>query len=104
MLEVRFFETDAGNSQPRDFLDALPQKDRAYIVGDIAALRDYGIRAPISTRRIKGGNNRGMSEIRTGNFRTFYCFKRGAIWILHVCKKQDQLAGIEAARQRMQQL
>ncbi len=104
MLEVRFFETAAGNSQPRDFLDALPKKDRAYIVGDIAALRDYDIRAPISTRRIKGENNRGMSEIRTGGFRTFYCYKRGAIWILHICKKQDQAAGIDATRQRMQQL
>lgn len=104
MLEVRFFETAAGNSQAQDFLDDLREKDRAYIVGDIAALRDYGIRAPISTRRIKGNNNRGMSEIRTGNFRIFYCFKRGAIWILHVCKKEDQRAGIDAARQRMQQL
>ncbi|ABC81660.1 hypothetical protein Adeh_1889 [Anaeromyxobacter dehalogenans 2CP-C] len=101
---MRFFETDAGNSQPRDFLDGLPPKDRAYIVGDIAALRDYGIHAPISTRTIKGGGNRGMSEIRTGNFRTFYCFKYRVIWILHVCKKQDQHAGIEVARKRMQKL
>jgi hypothetical protein len=77
LLAVRFFETAAGNSQPRDFLDALPEKDRAYIVGDIAALRDCDIRAPISTRRIKGENNRGISEIRTGKFRTFCCYKRG---------------------------
>lgn len=104
MFEVRFFETDAGNSQPRDFLDSLPERDRAYIIGDIAALRDYGIRAPISTKRIKGAKNRGMSEIRTGKFRTFYCFKRGTIWVLHICKKQDQDAGIETARQRMEQL
>jgi phage-related protein len=104
MLEVRFFETDAGNSQPRNFLDALPAKDRAYIVADIVALGDYGIRAPISARPIKGRKNRGMSEIRTGGFRTFFCFKRGVVWVLHICKKQDQDAGIEAARRRMEQL
>jgi hypothetical protein len=52
---------------------------------------------------IKGRPNRGLFEIRTGGFRTLFCQKGGVVWI-HVCRKQDQNAGIEAARARMKKL
>jgi len=55
-------------------------------------------------RAIKGRQNRGMFEIRTGGFRTFFCQRGGVAWILHVCKKRDQDAGIDAARGRMKKL
>ncbi|HET9555119.1 MAG TPA: type II toxin-antitoxin system RelE/ParE family toxin [Anaeromyxobacteraceae bacterium] len=104
MFEVRFYATDAGRSQPLDFLDALPARDRAQIVADVTALRDHGLQAPVSMKPIKGRPNRGLFEIRTGGFRTFFCQKGGVVWILHICKKQDQNAGIEAARARMKKL
>jgi len=68
------------------------------------AFRDHGLQAPISMKPIKGPQNRGMFEIRTGGFRTFFCQRSGVVWILHVCKKQDQDAGIAAARGRMKKL
>jgi len=89
---------------PTEFLDALPGRDRAQIVADIMAFRDHGLQAPISMRAIKGRQNRGMFEIRTGGFRTFFCQRGGVAWILHVCKKRDQDAGIDAARGRMKKL
>jgi hypothetical protein len=104
MFEVRFYETAAGRSQPRDFVAALRGNDRALVMGDILLLGTQGIRATISTRTIKGKQNRGLAEIRTGNFRTFYCMKRGIIFILHICKKEHQKQGIEAARERMKVL
>jgi Gp49-like protein DUF891 len=104
VFDVRFFATDAGRSQPTEFLDGLPARDRAQIVADITALRDHGLQAPISMKPIKGRPNRGLFEIRTGGFRTFLCQKGGVVSILHVCKKQDQDAGIEAARARMKKL
>lgn len=104
MFDVRFYATDAGRSQPTEFLDSLPPRDRAQIVADIMAFRDHGLQAPISMRPIKGRPNRGLFEIRTGGFRTLFCQKGGVVWILHVCKKQDQDAGIEAARARMKRL
>lgn len=104
MFEVRLFTTEAGRSQPADFFAGLPPRDRAQILADISALRDHGIQAPISMKPIKGGPNRGLFEIRTGGFRTLLCWKAGVIWILHVCRKQDQDAGIEAARARMKKL
>lgn len=103
-FQVRFYATDAGRSQPIEFLDALPARDRAQVVADVMALRDHGLQAPISMKPIKGRSNRGMFEIRTGGFRTLFCQRGGVIWILHVCKKQDQDAGIEAARARMKRL
>lgn len=104
MSEVRLFATPAGRSQPADFLATLPARDRAQIVADISALRDHGLQAPISMKPIKGKPNRGMFEIRTGPFRTFFCWKSGVIWIFHVCRKQDQDAGIDASRARMKSL
>jgi hypothetical protein len=104
VFAVRFYATDAGRSQPPEFLDSLPPRDRAQIAADIMAFRDHGLQAPISMRPIKGRPNRGLFEIRTGGFRTLFCQKGGVVWIRHVCKKQDQDAGIEAARGRMKKL
>jgi mRNA-degrading endonuclease RelE of RelBE toxin-antitoxin system len=104
VFEVRFYTTAAGRSQPRSFLEELPSRDRMLIAADIEALRVHGLNAPISTRTIKGKQNRGLAEIRTGNFRTFYCMKRGIVWLLHICKKEHQERGIEAARARMETL
>ncbi|MGC3997508.1 MAG: type II toxin-antitoxin system RelE/ParE family toxin [Anaeromyxobacter sp.] len=104
MFEVRFYTTHAGRSQPTEFLDELLGRDRAQVVADIMAFRDHGLQAPISMKPIRGQQNRGMFEIRTGGFRTFFCQKSGVVWVLHVCKKQDQDAGIAAARGRMKKL
>ncbi|MFT3913407.1 MAG: type II toxin-antitoxin system RelE/ParE family toxin [Anaeromyxobacteraceae bacterium] len=104
MFEVRFYSTEAARSQPTDFLGSLPARDRAQVVADIAALRDHGLQAPISMKPIKGRQNRGMFEIRTGGFRTLFCQRSGVVWILHICRKQDQDAGIEAASARMKRL
>jgi phage-related protein len=104
VFEVRFFATAAGRCPATEFLDALPGRDRAQIVADIMAFRDHGLQAPISMKPIKGRQNRGLFEIRTGGFRTFFCQKGGVVWILHVCKKQYQDAGIDAARARMKKL
>jgi hypothetical protein len=104
VFDVRFFATGAGRSQPTEFLEDSPARDRAQIVADIAALRDHGLQAPISMKPIKGRPNRGLFEIRTGGFRTLFCQRAGVVWILHVCKKQEQDAGIAAARGRMAKL
>jgi len=67
--------TNAGRSQPTEFLDGLPARDRAQVVADVTALRDHGLQAPIAMRPIKGSPNRGLFEIRTGGFRTLFCRK-----------------------------
>lgn len=98
------FETPAGRQPMRDFLDGLPAHARAYIMGDVDLVARYGREAPVSVKAIRGTENRGMFEIRTGGYRTFYCLREGVMWVLHGCKKQDQAAGIAVARERMKRV
>jgi hypothetical protein len=74
------------------------------VLADIVALGTHGVNAPLSTRTIKGRPNRGMAEIRTANYRTIYCVRRGVLWVLHICKKEHQVQGIDVARRRMEML
>jgi hypothetical protein len=71
-------------------------------VSSLAWMTSVG--AVIRSRSNSPRSNRGLLEIRTGGFRTLFCQKGGVIWILHICKKEDQGAGIEAARARMMKL
>jgi len=98
------FETPAGRRPVQDFFDGLPAGIRPLVLGDVALVVEHGRQAPVSVKAIKGPQNRGLLEIRTGGYRTFYCVAGGAMWLLHGCKKQDQDAGIEVARQRMKQV
>jgi hypothetical protein len=104
VLDVRMFETGAGRRPVAGYLDGLPASVRALVLGDVALVAEHGRRAPVSVKAIKGPRNRGLLEIRTGGYRTFYCVTGGVMWLLHGCKKQDQDAGIEVARERMKQL
>jgi hypothetical protein len=101
-LEVRLFATASGRSQPRDFLASLPPADSACIAADIVAVAEKGRQAPVSVKSIKGV--RGLLEIRTLGFRTFFTIRDGTLWVLHACRKQDQWHGIEVARARMRVL
>jgi hypothetical protein len=104
MFEVRLYSSVAGRSQATEFLDSLPNRGRALDRGGHhGAARSRAAGANLD-EAIKGRPNRGLFEIRTGGFRTLFCQRAGVIWILHVCKKQDQVAGIEAARARMGRL
>jgi hypothetical protein len=104
VLDVRMFETSAGRCPVQGFLDGLPASFRALVLADIALVAEHGRHAPVSVKAIKGPQNRGLLEIRTGGYRTFYCVVGGVTWLLHGCKKQDQAAGIEVARERMRKL
>ncbi len=98
------FETRAGRRPVEDFLEGLPVAMRALVVGDVTLVAMHGRMAPVSVKPIKGPRNKGLLEIRTGGYRTFYCEVAGVLWLLHGCKKQDQDAGIEVARERMKQV
>lgn len=101
---VRMFETPAGRQPMRDFLDGLPAHARASILGDVALVARHGRQAPVSVKAIRGAQNRGMLEVRTGGYRTFFCLDAGVMWLLHGCRKQDQVAGIAVARERMRRV
>jgi hypothetical protein len=88
----------------QDFLDGLPAHLRAHVMADAALVATHGRLAPVSVKPIKGARNRGLYEIRTGGVRTFYCVAAEVMWLLHACRKQDQVGGIEVARERMERV
>lgn len=101
-LTIGFYSTDAGRSQPIEFLDELEERDRYYIQADLATFAEHGDGAPISIKAVKG--KKPMMEIRTGGYRTFFVRLVDRVWVLHICKKQDQRRGIEAAAVRMKRV
>ena len=102
-LAIRFFETAAGRSKPREFLEGLQLADRACIMADVLRVAEMGRAAPVSVKAITG--RPGLLEIRTRGFRTFFTLGPGAVmWILHACRKQGQRHGIEMAVERMRKL
>ena len=102
-LAIRFFETAAGRSQPREFLEELQPLDRACIMADVLRVAEMGRSAPVSVKAITG--RPGLLEIRTRGFRTFFMVGPGGVmWVLHACRKQDQWHGIEMAVERMKKL
>jgi phage-related protein len=103
-LAVRMYESPSGRTPVREFLDGLPAHSRAAIMSDVQLVATHGRMAPVSVKPIKGPRNRGLYEIRTSGYRTFYCVVAEVMWLLHACRKQDQAAGIDVARERMRRV
>jgi phage-related protein len=82
-----------------DAIEQLPARFQAAIYSDIERVAEYGFKAPVSVRSIKGHSP--LFEIRTGGYRTFFVVDRNEMWVLHCCKKDDQRRGIEMADERM---
>jgi hypothetical protein len=101
-VRVGYYETAAGRSQPRDFIDALSEPYRGAIRADIHVVAEHGRDAPASMKPIKGHSP--LWEIRTLDYRTFYYFEGDMLVVLHVCKKQDQKRGIKIAARRLREL
>jgi hypothetical protein len=101
-LRVAHFATEAGRCPPKEFLDELPVADSAAIVADIVAFSTHAEKAPISMKPIKG--HKGLWEIRTRGLRTLYALEEGTMWVLHVCRKQDQRRGIDVAAERLKKI
>ncbi len=100
MLEIRYFALEGQETSPVvEFIESLEARFRAAIISDIERVAEYGFKAPVSLKSIKG--HTPMIEIRNGNYRTLFVVDRGEMWILNCCKKQDQRAAIMVAAERM---
>lgn len=64
---------------------------------------------PLARRLLNPGRRPGLAGAYPFSYAflvrcPFYCLREGVMWVLHGCKKQDQLAGIAVARQRMKRV
>ena len=80
----------------------LGAKYRAAIRADLEIVARAGMRAPVSVKTITGHSP--MWELKNGDYRTFFMIDDGVLWVLAVCKKQDQRRTIHVAADRMKAL
>ncbi len=99
MLELRYYETAAGRSEPAEYISRLPERMRANVLADIEAYRLYGAKAPISWKPISG--SRPMMEIRVGSQRVYCVVHQQIVWVLQVGPKAHQTRDIAKAAARM---
>lgn len=107
-MRTRYFRTASGREPVREYLDALPVRDRAAIVFDLQLMEMQGPQsAPVVTRHLEGR----LWELKTGTRRQqriFYCLVLGPdIILLHACKKQKQGSqpqDVELALKRMKEV
>lgn len=84
------------------FISRLEPRFKAAIMADVEIVAQMGMRAPVSVKTITGSSP--LCEIRNGQYRTFFFFDSGAMWIVAACKKQDQKRTIEIANKRMREI
>jgi phage-related protein len=101
-MEMRYYRTDAGRSQPEEFLASLEPKYRQSIIADLFLMSKHGDKAPISKRPVVGYSP--IWELRTGGYRTMFVRVVDVYWVLHACKKQDEKRGYELSWKRYQAL
>jgi len=108
-MKIFFYETAAGNSPIKRFIDGLPKADQARFFEVVDEVEDYGFSA---VRIIFKPIERKLWEIKfssaTSGYRIFYCLlkKETMVW-LHAFSKKTQktpLREIEVARKRMKEV
>jgi putative component of toxin-antitoxin plasmid stabilization module len=99
MLELRYYETASGRSEPAEYISRLPERMRAHVLADIEAYRLYGAKAPISWKPISG--SRPMMEIRVGSQRIYCVVHANVVWVLQAGPKARQSRDIAKATARM---
>lgn len=103
--QLRHYLDRRGNSPVEEFIERLPERDRAKVRAGIAFLGEVGNRArePVSK-----GLGEGLFELRVRSSRIFYCFKPGGVIVLlYAFSKKTQKTPkqeIEIARRRLEEV
>jgi phage-related protein len=95
IMDVRFYETKAGQQPARDYFRSLDEKQRLFVGAKIRAIQDNpritDLRAAGFDVAPIGGK---LMELRVGYHRIFYAViaERGVpvMWLLHAAQKDTQ--------------
>ncbi|MCJ7471905.1 MAG: type II toxin-antitoxin system RelE/ParE family toxin [Actinobacteria bacterium] len=108
--EIEFYELSDGNKPVFNFIDSLPTKEKAKVIGEIELLENYGTElGPPRLRKIKGKRYNGLWELRirfsSNYYRIFYFLFQGRLFVLlhGFIKKKNKtdIKELEIAKNRM---
>ncbi len=86
-MRVRYFRSARGDEPVREYIAALPTRERDDWDAAFTLLGLFGLDAPVSLRQLDGK----LWEIRLGRHRVAYVIVRGPeMVLLHAFKKQGQ--------------
>lgn len=105
MWKIRFYEDRRGKSTVLEFINQLPERERAKVFNTLRLLQEFGVDLGMPhARRIKGR----LWELRPGDNRLFYfLYVKDTFVILHGFRKQSMKTPereIETALRRMQEI
>ena len=86
--ELRYYLDSRGGSPVDEFIERLPEENRALVRSGIGFLGEIGNRAREPLSKSLG---EGLFELRVRACRIFYCFKPGrTVVLLHAFSKKTQ--------------
>lgn len=101
-IKVIYFETARGDQSVRNYIEALPDKERAKVKALIDHLSERVVLNEPQARKM--GGYPGLFELRPGAHRVFYCYHEGKVVLLHAFRKKSDKTPqreIETAYNRM---
>jgi phage-related protein len=104
-MDVRYYQSPGGGKPVEDYLDALPEDERARVAAVLADIATNDLDGSTAvTRQIEGK----LWELKISRHRVFYVVIIGPVMVLlHAYKKQSQKAPrheIEVAMARMKRV
>ncbi len=86
-MRVAYFETERGDLPVRDYIESLPERERAKTKALIAHLAERTTLREPHAKKIVGYT--GLYELRPGDHRIFYCYHEGMAVLLHAFRKKS---------------
>ena len=80
-IKVTYYETARGDQPVYDYIEALPDKDRAKVKALIDYLSEKIILNEPHAKKL--GGYPGLFELRPRSHRVFYCYHGGKVVLLH---------------------
>ncbi len=101
-IGITYYETERGDHPVREYIESLPDKDRAKAKALIDYLSEKVVLNEPHAKKIAG--YAGLYELRPGSHRIFYCYHERRVVLLHAFRKKSDKTPrreIETAYQRM---
>jgi phage-related protein len=99
-IRITYYETTRGDQPVRDYIEALPDREKAKV----KALIDHLSEKVVLNEPYAKKMGPGLFELRPGAHRVFYCYHEGKVVLLHAFRKKSNKTPqreIETAYHRM---